>query len=423
MIGTVDENSDGAEGGDVHDALDQKVSRNATVVEECTTYLNIATFLSSLLIPMDMTKCFPHLHTFYEGLPTEYFHRIPFWELLKQPWEILEPLLNDSAELSSKLTPICAYLNLERDEYYVKRARNLYSASMLGLAGLLPESMGSEYGKVLAVVADVVSYIKSPVEQVRVWTWIFGVEKDRYSEIALRPLEFALSVFDTSIASEFVDDIDKSIAMEELKKSVMQDVIKHKCRSELLLLDKEQQRLLPSAFSLVQRFGDSLGDLNIFLKLLLDYTIETAWVLQLRYMRHTYSVLCSHDLVNTPHLPVVMDFVRRMATTVHVICKNHSAMGEGSKPLPGGTAPMSILHTVRHAMIGRLLTDADIQKDSGDRVMLSTSDKIGFSGPSGWGVVDSGVSPSLAECRRRQDVFKAFAISVLVASCTDECPR
>lgn len=411
--------------------LGSKQVKFDSLVEECTTYLNIATFLASLSIPMDMAKSFPHLQSYYNGLSQEYLHRVPFWELLREPWVILEPLMNNSTELSSKLTPICAYLKLERDEYYVKRATNLYSKCMSGLMGMSADSITSEYDKVIATVGDVVSYVKNSVEQVKVWKSLYDMEKERYSDVALRCLERAHLVFDTPVSVEGDPDV-----IDNLRKSVLEDIVKHKSRAVLQKLDHDHQRFVfadgstHSGRLLADRIEKALGDLNSLVKLLLEYTVEKAWVLQLRYLRNTNSVLCCFDVLTTFHLPIISDFVYRMGEAISEISQHHQMLCQesGASHASGGSPSPSTLQMVTHAMIGRLLADADIQKEFSDqRVMMSASEKGGHIGLGGagnwgggaWGSINSGVAPSQAENRRRDDLFKAFAISVLIASCTD----
>jgi hypothetical protein len=433
---SINDSDEEGSSADVSDKAKQssetKKVKYANLVEECTTFLNIATFLTSLSIPMDMTKSFPHLQSYYNGLPQEYIHRIPFWELLKQPWVILEPLMNDSTELSSKLTPICAYLKLERDEYYVKRTMNLYAKCMSGLIGMSADSIAVEYDKVLAMVGDVASYVKNPIEQVKVWQKLYDLEKGRYSDVALRCLESAHRVLDAPIPAECEAEV------EGLRKNVLEDIVKHKCRAVLHKLDYDHKRFMftdsttasaQSSKLLANRFGNSLGDLNTVIKMLLEYTVENAWVLQLRYVRNTNSILCCLDVMGTFHLPIISEFVRRMGAAIHAISQHHELLGVApTSPTCSSPSPTP-LQLVTHAMIGRLLADADIQKESSDqRVMMSASEKGGqtalggaggWGGGGAWGSANSGVSPSLAETRRRDDLFKAFAISVLVASCSE----
>jgi hypothetical protein len=129
----------------------------AAEVDMCRRYSDIATFLSSLSVPVhaaqalitatdsadnsnnavqdtvpDLGLNVSLLHTTmgsalpmasvsssslascYSGVPESYMTRIPFWPLLSDPWSIIGPLLASAPEVAAKLSPLCRALGIEK---------------------------------------------------------------------------------------------------------------------------------------------------------------------------------------------------------------------------------------------------------------------------------------------------------------------
>ena len=61
------------------------------------------------------------------GINPTYWGRLPIWELLQEPWAIIEPIMASSPDFAGKLAPLCVPLQLNKDEFYSRKIMALYS--------------------------------------------------------------------------------------------------------------------------------------------------------------------------------------------------------------------------------------------------------------------------------------------------------
>jgi hypothetical protein len=440
----------------------------------------------NLSIPTKMVTLFPELEPLYDNLATEYSFRLPFWKLIADPWPLLEPLMISDSEIGPKLSPLCPFLNIERDDFYVKRAIHLYTRSSLqsssfGLStGASTEaSLSPQMEILLKDIHDIASCTKKPLTRVKIWRLVYEMEQDRNSSVALKALETALEVFDqlsiiTSNMATAADPNDLQ-TYRDMKYETTLELVKHRSKEILLGMQAHKMDLIKhdsnltwkailssDSHSIVTRLTPYLGDITNLLKIFFETAVlEEVWVIQLNALKKTTSaasasashLLTAYDLLDEPLLPVVTEYLKFIGEVAVQLYEIHSALEsfggggedggrdqkeETSTTTPSNPLTSSILQAVRHSQIGKLLADVDVPGSSADshsRVMKSTSSQSSSSQATGggaslvgglWGTIsssDSVVSPSSAEVRRREDVYRAFGIAALLATCTPSCPR
>lgn len=444
----------------------------------CTKYLHIATLLMNLPISTKMNVIFPELESLYENLNSEYSYRLPFWKLLSEPWSLLEPLMIADSDIGPKLSPLCPFLNIDRDDFYVKRAVHLYTRSSLqsnldqSLESTTPNTtiptttpttttLSPQMESLLKDIDDIASCTKKPLTRVKIWRLVYEMEKERNSNIALKALETALGVFDQMSAINIISEIDQQ-SYRDMKYEILLEKVKHQSKEILSNMNIQKLNLIQhdtniywkkifstDYYSIVNKLTPYLGDITTLLKIFFEIILEEVWVIQLHTLRKTSSILSPYEIINQKLLPVVNEYLKYVGDVaiklyeIHLTLENCSNEKKEENITTATTntntniLTSSILQSVRHSLIGKLLADVDVPgSDDTSRVMKSTSqiNQIQSSGSGSshsiatglWGTIsssDSVVSPSSAEMRRREDIYRAFGIASLLATCSTSCPR
>jgi hypothetical protein len=73
----------------------------------------------------------PGLIGLYKGVSGVYLTRIPFWNVLENPWATLEPIMKSYPDISVKLTPLCKALLIDKNAYLSKQLIASYTQSKL----------------------------------------------------------------------------------------------------------------------------------------------------------------------------------------------------------------------------------------------------------------------------------------------------
>lgn len=476
------------------------------LVDECTRYLHIATLLINLPISTKMDTLFPDLSSLYESLSSEYHYRLPFWKLISEPWTLLEPLMIVDSEIGPKLAPLCPFLQIERDEFYVKRAIHLYTRCSLQQSTtvlvdstpLVPSSSSSsttiplqlspQMESLLKDIHDIASCTKKPLTRVKIWRLVYEMEKDRNSHIALKALQTALEVFhQIRLIPTITESEQQQQQYHDMKYEIILEIVKHKSKDilhgmqsyKMAMIRSYESTITPTTTnttppptatgtsatptatsattcnthnlwkhilcyeSLVMKLTPYLGDINSLLKIFFENLLHEVWVMQCHAIRRTSVILTPYDLLNQKLLPIIIEYIKYAGNValqlyeIHLaLDTNHETKKEeivSSNATTSATSVLtsSTLQSVRHSMIGKLLADVDIpESENHSRVMKSaaqgTNTQISGLVNGLWGTIsssDSIASPSSAELRRREDVYRAFSIATLLASCTPSCPR
>ena len=90
-------------------------------------YIDITSFLHGLVFQPEASRSIASISTIYDGINPTYWGRLPIWELLQEPWAIVEPIMASSPDLAGKLAPLCVPLQLNKDEFYSRKIMALYS--------------------------------------------------------------------------------------------------------------------------------------------------------------------------------------------------------------------------------------------------------------------------------------------------------
>lgn len=80
-----------------------------------------------MVFPSEALRSISSICTIYDGVNPTYWGRLPIWQLLEEPWEIIEPIMASSPDFAGKLAPLCVPLQLNKDEFYSRKIMALYS--------------------------------------------------------------------------------------------------------------------------------------------------------------------------------------------------------------------------------------------------------------------------------------------------------
>ena len=421
--------------------------------KEYQKYLEIATFLSTLSCPTHVEFVLLQLKSIYHKIPTEYLSRIPLWHLISQPWQLIEPFMLHHPEFALKLVPLCHLLNIEKDDFYAKHAMNFYAEKLKSFAASAVTSTISSAEKEtlsnsptkpadilgkdhpINSVQDIIQNIYSVVRRISIWQWIYEFEISKkdderasYNEdrdlASISALQFALK--EIAEAEVGMLDVKTTATVKELKAEILLELVKHNCLCSLRSLECYHSTSYKNRT--VEVVADQVGNVDEFLRAIFDIVIEQAWLLQLRSLRNLHDILCIYSLMSHSLTPAVAQYLQVVQQVVRDIFSFHAQLSGQKMDIhadssASSTTPVkSQLEAIRHSYIGNLLSDVEFGQsgnESEKRALLFQNDaSMGM-----WGAGESGgdlsdVNPSHAELRRREDVLRAFGISVLVA-CTD----
>ena len=127
---------------------------------------------------------------------------MPIWELLQEPWAIVEPIMASSPDLAGKLAPLCVPLQLNKDEFYSRKIMALYSngtkssdnLNVLFNKGIIIfiqlminiytyDTIG-QFG----MVEEMICTISSNKQRLEVWKWVFEKERGNLLIVSLTKL-------------------------------------------------------------------------------------------------------------------------------------------------------------------------------------------------------------------------------------------
>lgn len=458
-----DDNDDGNGSANDKDALHQscmtEASINSTTAVELDMYRkynDISAFLSALTFPVDATgklsvDC--NGNSPYEGLSGVYNTRLPLWPLLEDPWGVIEPVMAVSPEIASKLAPLCPLLQLDRDEFYGRRAMTAY-AKCTSLT--LKTVNKSERGNAFQTLMDAVQGILSPLRRVDVWKWLYARERGHDDSLALKALDLALqSVTDAASLSMSMSSRDRNI-VENVH--TLQTELSTELRCLRCEIAVKAVQYIPDSTTEVKMSSSSstpsvppyllplLSDPPALLRKLLETSLEISWNMQLYYLCQIQpDVLCVSEMTRYPLCPRVIGYLQNVAkaaddiasqtdtsstmsssmSTQNTATTTGAATGTSvdSPPLLSQSAS-TLLEGLRSHIIGKLLADTDITHSS-SKTHQQTVNSYSSSGWGGlWGGgVESVVKVTEAETRRREDLYFGFSLAAVICSCVQESVR
>lgn len=353
----------------------------AAEAEAYRKYLNLSSFLITVPLGVNIHTLIPSLAKEYVGVPKEYQYRIPLWQLLEDPWGILEPIIAAFPETSARVSPLCDLLHLDRDEFASKRVMAHYSF-------MREKENSSIFSPTSAMhdIADMILHIHSALQQINIWRWIFEKEKHLNGEIAQQALQNALTT------AKGITDDDIEGVVHELE----EEMIMMRCKILLAGLQWSEEDtclLVPSLY-----------DPMLLLRELLRVCIEKCWKTHIHSVGFGTHVLCIHDIC---HVSLTKSALKIVDAVCPVLCDVWKLYNQSE----GFAAKMQPLETIRLDIISKLL--ADVESSEG----LSTKSSGWDS--SGWSSGENSTKLTSAEYRRRDDYFQGYAIAVLVRACAD----
>jgi hypothetical protein len=171
---------------------------------------------------------------------------------------------------------------------------------------------------------------------------------------------------------------------------------------------------------------------------LFETVIEMCWDMYVHGLQQLGAPVTPYTLSECAPNQQLLDFVQQAGSVIDEIAL-HCGLNLPTQPTDASQSasapPQSTqLELSRHHMIGRMLSDVEINSQaasSTDRDNTTPSSSAGLfaagqtSAKTGfWGGSDEATySPSSAEKRRREDIYLALSISVLVLSCSSANQR
>lgn len=382
------------------------------------------------------------------------------------------------SDITTKLSPLCPLLNLDRDDFYVKRAIHLYTRSTLTSISSSNLSTTSnlentntnvnnnlnspQLENLLKDIDDIASCTKKPLSRVKIWRLVYEMEKDRNTNIAEKALITALNVFDQLSKIEHISD-EENTTYSEIKYETILEMVKHKSKETIIKMMEYKNNIISQykniiwkqihqteQMSLINKLSPYFGDISKLLKTFFEIIIDDVWIMQLNFLRNITPILSVNDLLDQKQIPIVSDYLQYVGKVAikiyqyHLMLENCNVEKNKKDEQPSSsssTLTSSILQSIRHGIIGKLLADVDNSvSDNNSRAIKSnsqtfTQQQSGISNShslmsglwdtstSATSNADSSISPSLAEMRRREDIYRAFGIAALLSTCTSSCPR
>lgn len=130
------------------------------------------------------------------------------WQLLEEPWTIIESLLAETPEIAAKLEGLCFHLKLDRDDFTARRTMSMYLRNSTCGSPTVTNSFGSKLMRtdldrmqfeatLFESIDESMSSISNLRQRVEIWRWIFEKERSVNVSRATRAIESALAILDT----------------------------------------------------------------------------------------------------------------------------------------------------------------------------------------------------------------------------------
>lgn len=456
------------------------------------TYSETVGFLSAQHFPSDLLTSIPQIRSYYDGVPETYKSRLPFWTLLEEPWTVIEPLMAADPDAASKLSPLCAFLHIDRDEFYSRAIMSSYThASEAGLSQVAISTdsvMEPDQVDLKAVEASKqalesvrisIDLVASRFRQIEVWRWVY--ERELHSNIntavvALNEAVSLLELHSRDLKSSTADDKEDELMEVNCMLSELQlERAKINCRLCLEFLEKrfavKDSHLFDS-----HKITALIANPTVMIQKVFEDAVECCWSHQLHSIRAHTPVFTVRDVMNQPLAPSVATLLDALSDKIAELCDickvlksnviRSSVITTDAENLPSnlGKKPHGDDNTnkkvdaewisdtdmesgIRSAIVTKLLADVDplVESSSASSTTAkngagSLTDHRGASSitsfesatsiknkkahgafsASLWGRNDtSTLSVTESELRRRDDLYLAFSVAVVVGSSRD----
>jgi hypothetical protein len=256
-------------------------------------------------------------------------------------------------------------------------------------------------------------------------------------------------------ALTLVDSITKSKScgseINVIQQELLIELLKLKCDCTLKDLANKTNKLfkssslpLSSSIPIIMKSDDI--SLSSLVKGVLDNAIDSVWALQLCSLRDIGEVLCCEDIIANPLTPIVLEYLDVIGSAITDL-SDHFIGFKDTKDDENNTPDLSSssLEIVRQNMIGKFLSDVESAKNINVLSSVPNNTTKAYNAAmkvlspilflnniniititieisqANWSqITNSMFNPTPAEMRRREDLYLAFSIAVLIGSCSSQ---
>lgn len=441
----------------------QKVSTATLQAERGTSqelelyrrYLEIAAYLAGLKFPTEATSAIKHtaLSSPYDGISATYRERIPLWQLLEDAWSVLDPLLTHVPESAGKLAPLCVPLRLDKADFNFRKIMALYARMTNQLesdkkndgdnapAGQTVLSVFAKEGKRAALQATseaIDASLTSPLQQLKLWQWVYDREvgngDDEHAMLALQAALAVAQNHPTLVAPQESFGTSAVAGAEDSEGSSVHARLTREMRALKCKLTVKQFNLaLVDSPAAAKDLLCAVSEPSLLLRGLFETVIEISWDMYVHGLQQLGAPVTAFVLSDSAPNQQLLEFVNTASKAIDEVAL-HCGL---NLPVQAAESQNTThLELARHNMIGKMLSDVDnssAQQGAGssdrENATASTGGLFAAGQAAGakkgfWGGSDDATyAPSSAESRRREDVYLALSISVLVLTCTSTAQR
>lgn len=431
--------SEDDKGEDEEEDEGSKLDRRSEI-QSYKRYVDVTIFLASLRFPNDLTVILAGAGSIYDDIPEEYYHRLPLWRLLEDPWSYIDPIMEKLPEFSSKLAPLCTFLHLDKDDFFARLSICTYN--FISITYSVIESKSVSTNPLINTVHHIIDNIQDPNQRIESWRCIFEKECDVHNDIAYEVLLIMIKEIKEYISRTSNREYDVS-SLENQRSELLHELMRMNIRRELNKLISD---VTPT--SSIQKLYVYLGEPLTLMQHILDFVVEKSWLHQMQYLRSTRNVLCAYDVMvfaRSSRMESYLVSVGEVLYNIEELCKDFLCSSSEPREINNAQKqPTNHLEHLRNTVISKLLSDVDYGVTGGNTVDAENNRNTGnngaggskpgsslmasmlWKGPSTLDAISSGesvISSTDSECRRREDVYRAFAISTLLTSCHDKAQR
>jgi hypothetical protein len=357
-------------------------------------FVDIINYLYSLNIPnesLQVVRSSKLLLSHYTNISGKYLYRLPFWELLNNPWNVLDPILSSSKSsvFSDKLLPLCYLIGANKEEY---NARAIFSKYQNFSKSFSDSSVGhvTFLNAIDFVVSEVAEKLPISIFKFYVWEWIISKEiQVNNIPSAICALEHAIAVadiFQSSVENEARVQEYKTAFSNMLLKLQLEECIKKFCFSMGCECIFEQLKIY-------------ISRPKELLKIVLLCIMEYCWELQLRHAYNSSSSLDIWNILNSQPVTAVLEFLqsaRKYFMEIYRLSK---------------LATIESFDSFLGNIVVALITEVRIHS----RAINISSESV----KSLWLFADNPAitAPTIAEFRRLEDIFAAYNLGILFCLC------
>lgn len=371
-------------------------------------YIDAINYLLSLNIPNDALQSVRQvasLREIYTGIDGKFSFRLPFWTLIQDPWQVLDPIFDGASNsaFSEKLLPLCYSIGVNKEEYNARSIFAIYRShsAHISLNGPTPEgnddkAISSGSGSIDFIVSVMDEKLSNPLYKVQLWEWIIERELQRQNyTVALLSLQKCL---DTILQHQSIADGEIASKLQNAHERLSAKLTKLKLERDVRNLCKlmNSPYILNKLLSLLDRPKEVIV-------LSLQIVTEYCWELQMRHFQTTTDNIDILTILPAYPTGMVMQFLHEASNIFYQICK-HSCPNQSIEE-----EKQYYYDVVQQLLFGYLV---DLRVHSRNKIP-SNVDIDGMK--ASWSFADqpSPSIPTFAEFRRREDVFFSFGLFVL----------